>query len=290
MTTAPEYLTVREVADLLRIKERKVYDLARDGDIPCSRATGKLLFPEGEVRAWIEAGRSGGRTDTLDRPKIVLGSHDPLLDWAIRESGSGLATYFDGSNDGLDRYRAGGGIATGLHIFDADSESWNVEAVRASADDQNAALIRFARRQRGIVSRNGVTDLAALTGKRVALRQETSGTAQIFAGLLAQHGMTLADIRSAGLARTEDEAVRMVLEGEADATFGLASVAASYDLEFTPSVEECFDLLIDRRAWFEPDLQRLWAFWQSAAFRDRAAKYVGYDISELGQVIWNAAK
>jgi len=32
---------------------------------------------------------------------VVLGSHDPLLDWAVRQSGSGLATYFDGSLDGL---------------------------------------------------------------------------------------------------------------------------------------------------------------------------------------------
>ena len=28
------------------------------------------------------------------RPPIVLGSHDPLLDWAIRQSRCGLATFF----------------------------------------------------------------------------------------------------------------------------------------------------------------------------------------------------
>lgn len=40
-----EYLTVRELADLLRLKARKVYDLAASGTVPCSRATGKLLCP-----------------------------------------------------------------------------------------------------------------------------------------------------------------------------------------------------------------------------------------------------
>ena len=39
-----EYLTVRELAALLRLKERKIYDLAASGKVPCSRATGKLLF------------------------------------------------------------------------------------------------------------------------------------------------------------------------------------------------------------------------------------------------------
>ena len=49
-----EYLTTRELAELLRIKERKVYDLAASGKVPCSRATGRLLFPRAEIEAWIE--------------------------------------------------------------------------------------------------------------------------------------------------------------------------------------------------------------------------------------------
>jgi len=33
-----EYLTTKELAELLRIKERKVYDLAASGAVPCSKA------------------------------------------------------------------------------------------------------------------------------------------------------------------------------------------------------------------------------------------------------------
>jgi excisionase family DNA binding protein len=58
---APEYLTTRELADLLRIKERKVYDMAAAGEVPCSRAMGKLLFPRAEVEAWLAASASGPR-------------------------------------------------------------------------------------------------------------------------------------------------------------------------------------------------------------------------------------
>src|SRR5437667_327476 len=45
----PDYLTTREVADLIRLKERKVYDLVATGAIPCVRVTGKLLFPRNLV-------------------------------------------------------------------------------------------------------------------------------------------------------------------------------------------------------------------------------------------------
>ncbi|WP_407943286.1 helix-turn-helix domain-containing protein [Mangrovicoccus ximenensis] len=63
-----EYLTVRELAELLRLKERKVYDLAASGELPCSRATGKLLFPAAEIRAWIEGARGGRSMAAAPRP------------------------------------------------------------------------------------------------------------------------------------------------------------------------------------------------------------------------------
>ena len=54
-----QYLTTRELAELLRIKERKVYDLAASGEVPCSRATGKLLFPREAIDAWLQRHSDG---------------------------------------------------------------------------------------------------------------------------------------------------------------------------------------------------------------------------------------
>ncbi|KPQ26747.1 MAG: DNA binding domain, excisionase family [Marinobacter excellens HL-55] len=45
----PAYLTTAEVAEYLRLKERKVYDLVSQGVIPCVRVTGKLLFPRQRI-------------------------------------------------------------------------------------------------------------------------------------------------------------------------------------------------------------------------------------------------
>ncbi|MBT8426036.1 MAG: helix-turn-helix transcriptional regulator [Silicimonas sp.] len=285
-----EFLTVRELAELLRIKERKVYDLAASGRVPCSRATGKLLFPAGEIRAWIDGAKSGGARTGAERPLIFLGSHDPLLDWAIRQSQSGLATFFDGSHDGLARFAAAEGVAAGLHIHDAATGDWNVTEAARMAEGQNAVLVRFARRARGIVFRGEgpqVAGVAGLRGMRVVPRQANSGTARLFAGLLERHGLTPADIVQTDVARTEDDAVQMVRQGEADATFGLQSVADTYGLRFLPVIEECFDLLVDRKAWFDPPLQTFFGFVGSDAFRDRADSMAGYDISETGTVIWN---
>ncbi len=291
-TTEPEFLTVHELADLLRLKERKVYDLAASGALPCSRATGKLLFPATEVRAWIARAQSGGvATATKPRVAVVLGSHDPLLDWALRESRSGLASYFDGSHDGLSRFCQAEGIAAGLHIYDEGSGQWNTEAVARVASEQNAVLIRFASRRRGIVYRDGLekpTGLGALSGLRFVPRQAESGTAGLFAHLAADAGLALGDLDMVPEARTEDDAVQALCRNEADVTFGLQSIAELYGLGFVPVIEERFDLLVDRKAWFQTPMQTFVQFCRSERFRKRAEGLAGYDVSDVTKVVWNA--
>ena len=78
-TEPHEFLTVRELAEVLRIKERKVYDLAASGRVPCSRATGKLLFPAGEIRAWIDGAKSGGARAGV-RSRVVRSDRPAALD------------------------------------------------------------------------------------------------------------------------------------------------------------------------------------------------------------------
>lgn len=288
-----EYLTVKELADLLRLKERKIYDLASSGAVPVSKATGKLLFPAAEIRAWIENAKSGGPagSPSAARPSIVLGSHDPLLDWAIRQSRCGLATFYDGSLDGLERFVSCEGIVAGLHIHDAASGKWNAPAVSKSAADQNAVLISFAKRRRGLVYRADgeiPTGLSDLAGKKIVPRQPESGTDALFRELAGKSEIDISQLEFTEVARTEDEAVEAVRRGAADAAFGLEAVARSYGLEYLPIIEEEFALLVDRKAWFQAPLQKLVAFFGTKQFADRAKAYGGYDVEELGEVIWNA--
>lgn len=291
-TTAggPEYLTVKELAQLLRIKERKVYDLASSGQLPVSRATGKLLFPAGGVRAFVDGAR-GGQIAPPPRPPIVLGSHDPLLDWALREAGCGLAAWFDGSEDGLSRFAAGGGVAAALHIHDAASGNWNVPAVTRACTGMNVVLLAVATRRRGFVVRPGARRPASfgdLAGLRVVPRQKGAGTEILFADLAGAAGLDVGCLDRAATARTETDAAQAVARSEADVTFGLEAVARSYGLDFVPVIEERFDLLVDRAAWFSGPMQTFAAFCYGPAFAARAADLGGYDVSGFGGVRWNA--
>ncbi|MEM1200595.1 MAG: helix-turn-helix transcriptional regulator [Pseudomonadota bacterium] len=289
----PEYLTTREVAELLRLKERKVYDLASSGALACSRATGKLLFPEDAVRAFLAEHSSADRPSSAERPAVFLGSHDPLLEWALRQSECGLATFFDGSADGLERFCRREGVATGLHIKDDAEEGWNVEAVEGACAQEPVVLVEWAKRQRGLiigpeVSRN-VRDFADLAGLRLVPRQASAGAQKLLLDLLGASQIAENELTLTEPARTELDAALALLEGKADAAFGLASVASTHRLRFVPILEERFDLLIDRRAWFEAPLQSFWQFCASTAFQARAGELSGYDISDQGTVHFNGA-
>ncbi|MEM7188446.1 MAG: helix-turn-helix transcriptional regulator [Pseudomonadota bacterium] len=285
--TVPDFMTTREVADLLRVKERKVYDMAAEGTIPCRRVTGKLLFPRTELMAWLDADGPVAPAP----PDVVAGSHDPLLDWAIRESGSGLATFFDGSLDGLGRIADGQAIAAGLHVFEPDRGDWNIGLVSDRLGSAPIVLVEWARRQQGLIlpAGSGVSEIADLTGRRVARRQATAGAGLLFDHLLHAAGMDWGALGTdPPTARTETEAAAAVASGEADAAPGLQAVARQFGLDFLPTQQERFDLIVNRRAWFEPAMQQLIGFARSEVFAAKAGALGGYDISGLGTVRWNA--
>ncbi len=286
------YLTTRELAELLRIKERKVYDMATHGDVPCVRVVGKLLFPRAEIMQWIDASRSGPQAMAeLSLPPTVLGSHDPLLDWALRESGSGLAAFLDGSADGLQRMASHEGVACATHIHEA--EGWNVATVKSQFEHQNVVLIEFAQRVRGLIVAADnpleINDVASLSGHRLARRQSSAASQQLFEQLRDDAGIAEDSVKLfADCARTEDELGMQVFDGHVDVAFGLQSVASRLRLGFVPLLEERFDLLVWRQAWFEPPFQKLLSFMDSDVFREKAARLGGYDISGLGRVHFNA--
>ena len=286
-----EYLTTRELAELLRIKERKVYDLAANGTVPCTRATGKLLFPRKEVEAWI-ASNASSPAAAKARPGVVLGSHDPLLDWALRESRCGLASYFDSSLDGLDRFEHGDGIATGLHLFDADADDWNRPAVETRFARAPVVLVEWARRARGLIvaaGRDGdYPDLESLRGKKVVPRQAEAGSQVLLEHLLREASIDAAEIDWTRPARSEVDAVVEVVEGRADATFGLAMLARQYRVGCVALADERYDLLVERRAWFEPPWQTLLEFCRLDAFREHAASLAGYDVGGNFRIVYNS--
>ena len=126
----PELLTTEEAATYLRLSERKVAKC----EVPCTKITGKWLFPKAALSRWLAASLIAPGVAHPTAPPIVGGSHDPLLECALRESGSQLASLPEGSETGLARLRLGEVVAAAIHLhrLDGDDERANLEAVAAA--------------------------------------------------------------------------------------------------------------------------------------------------------------
>ena len=290
------FLTTREVAGLLRVKERKVYELVAEQAIPVSRVTGKMLFPRDLVEAWVRrrVEFAGDAAALAPPPAVLAGSHDPLLEWAIRESGSEIATFFGGSIDGLARMTARKAFAAGMHVFDPETGEFNVGLVANELVGQPVVMIEWAWRTQGLVVASGnpkkLASAADLAGVRFIPRQPEAGSYLLLRHLLAAAGVEPEAVEMLeSPARTEVEVAQHVLEGRADAGLAVETVARMHRLGFVPLFRERYDLLVWRREYFEPPMQRLMAFCASAAFRRRATENGGYDLSSLGTVRYNGA-
>lgn len=292
--TRPDFLTTKEVAELLRIKERKIYDLVSENAIPVSRVSGKLLFPRELIEAWVRrhADYKGGVETLADRPMVFAGSHDPLLDWALRESGSELASFFDGSLDGLRRVAEGKALGAGLHVFEPETGNWNLGEITKMATGLPLVAIHWAWRQQGLVvapeNPKGISALTDLRGLTLVPRQKQSGSYLLLHHLLERDGVdpsALSFLQPP--ARNEADLALAVAEGKADAGLAIEAVARQFRLGFVPLFRERYDLLIWRHDYFEPPLQKLLAFCRTPAFAKRAGELGGYDVAGFGEVRYN---
>jgi len=296
-----QFMTTREVADYLRIKERKVYDLVREKRIPATRVTGKWLFPKHLIDQWVAGGTefpggvAGAARTGQPSPAVCAGSHDPLLEWSLRESGCQLAMMPGGSLDGLGRLAEGEAMVCGLHVYEPETETYNQATVTEACAGLDVVLVEWAWREQGLAlapgNPLGISSIKDLMGKkaRVVVRQPQAGAQILFRYLVQAAGLDMAALDTLDhAAMSETDLGLAVLEGKADAGLCIASVAAQYRLDFVPLHRERYDLVIRRRDYFEPPVQALLAFARSDVFVQRAGEMPGYDAAMLGRVVYNA--
>jgi excisionase family DNA binding protein len=288
-----ELLTTDEAAAYLRLSERKLYELVADGAVPCSKVTGRWLFPKAALDRWIAAGLATPQLAYEAPPPIVGGSHDPLLEWALRDSGSGLANLTEGSESGLRRLTRGEVAVAAIHLhrFNGDDADANIDAVAAAPGLHDAVLIGFARREQGLLVAPGnplkLTDLTSVaTAKaRMAQRPAGAGAQLLLLSLLAASGLAPEALTLVkDTCPTGNDVAQAIRAGRADCGIATRAVAAAAGTDFVPLVWEHFDLVLRQRDYFRPQPQRLFAFMRTPAFAAQARELGGYDISEAGEV------
>jgi putative molybdopterin biosynthesis protein len=289
-----QLFTTAEAAAYLRLKERKIYEMVAEGTVPCTKVTGRWLFPKAELDQWLIS--SVARPPGMVRPEpapIVAGSHDPLLEWALRDSGSGLATLAIGSEAGFTRFLSGESIAAAIHLhaLEDPAADANVSTLQNRSDAQDVVLISFCRREQGFLVAPGnplgiktIEDVIAKRA-RITVRPKGAGAQLLLLSLLHGAKAPLEQLATVNPASpTGPDIAQAVRAGRVDTGIATRGVANAAGLDFVPIVWEHFDLVMRQRDYFRAPLQAVIHFLRSPEITIRAQELGGYDMSEAGTV------
>lgn len=292
----PRFMTVRQVAAYLQVNEKKVYALVQEGKIPATKLTGKWLFPRDLVDQWLlESSHGGLLTDRI----IVAGSDDPLLFRAITQVATSLQSRAlisyaaTGSQLGLSLLASRRADVCGVHWGPAaESYQRHPALLRQFVQAGEWALVRLFRREQGLLVSpglwspgDGIEGLFRGTVRWVE-RQEGGGSQRFLRELLSLHDLDPADRRITGRASTEREAASLIAIGHAEVGPGIRASAGEFGLDFLPIGWEAFDLAMHRGIFFRSLFQQLLGYLRSSDCQRQATMLGGYDLSELGTLVW----
>jgi excisionase family DNA binding protein len=280
-----EMMNTKEVASYLEIHEKQVYALIKEGKIPCTKATGKWIFPKHIIDSWIDdnsrACMNQAKEKAARMPGALLaaGSNDPVLDLllsTLRLSHPDIFIFSanTGSSQGLTALGKGLVDIAWSHLFDKDSGQYNVPFISRLAPGIEAVVISMFTRETGIVSSpgdskriKGITDLSKKS-IRIINRQEGSGTRLLLDGLIQKAGVEPSSITGYdNVVFTHLEVGLAVLSGKADAGIATGSVASMLGLNFIPLSSERFDMVIARNNFFKRQVQALISVLRSDEFK-----------------------
>lgn len=300
-----QLLSTKEVAQLLDINEKMVYNLVAEKGLPATKITGKWLFPRHLVEQWIE-------TNTINYPKpstflppyqgllIITGSNDLLLDKTISLFNTlyleHVAVFGNlGSMGGLRALRQNLCHMASSHLLQENENEYNFDFATKELEKM-PAVVNFCKREQGILVQKGnpkkINEIAdiARPGVRIVNRPLSTGTRLLFDRELNNAGIRGEKIEGYHneLSRHMDVGLE-ILTGRADAGPGIKPVASLLGLEFIPVRWERYDLLITKERFFDKGVQLFIGLLQEQSFYDLTKMFDGYDVTLSGKIVYPQA-
>lgn len=308
MTDTISY-TPEEVAKILKISRFTVYEMIKRGDLNAYRIGRKVRIEAPDLDVYIKKSKSLSPASLTQAVRVaeapapapeglIICGQDVLLDILTRHLEKALPYIrflrnYAGSIDGLMAlYRGTANVAT-THLWDSDSDTYNVPYVRRLLPGHRTQIINLAYRMEGFYVAKGnpkeITGWRDLTkpGVWFVNRERGSGARVLLDEHLRVLGIDHRDIAGYDREETSHLAVASsVARGDADVGLGIEKAALQVrEIDFIPLQKERYDLVIRREDADKPHFQALLTILRSPAFRNEVAGMGGYDLSHTGEIL-----
>jgi putative molybdopterin biosynthesis protein len=296
--------TPDEIAQMFQISKHTVYELIKRGELLAFKVGNKMRIDHSEIERFKEHKKAPGKKHQQQQPakqhdiQIRLsGSDDFLVEHFVKQASKVLhhqiqPTYI-GSLEGLMMLYRGQSDIAAIHLLDPASQQYNLPFIHQLFVHEAIAVLRFASRQQGLIIAKGnpkkITGFHDLVRKDIQIvnRQKGAGTRFLFDSLLSKHGISPAQINGYDNEEwTHLSSASYISRGKADTVFGIQSAANHLGLDFIPISKEQFDLVFRFTPENKQSLADLINYLQSPIFRNSLTDLEGYDIQEIGKIIY----
>ncbi|MDH5769061.1 MAG: molybdopterin biosynthesis protein, partial [Nitrospirota bacterium] len=308
----------RQVASALGQEEFLRVKVGKVGDnfiaTPVSRGAGvlmSLLRADGFVRIPAMSEGIGAGTEVnvelmrsksdIENTIVCIGSHDNALDLLAnilkkKHPKFSFSSAHVGSMGGLMALKRGEAHLAGTHLLDEETGEYNVPVIKKLLSDKKIILINLVYREQGLlVLKNNPKNIKGfedLTRSDVVFvnRQSGAGTRLLTDKCLRDLGIRPENVK--GYEREEYTHMGVasaVLTGVADTGLAILASAMALNLDFIPVAKERYDLAIPREFFETEMLQHLVnIIKEDSEFKEMVVGLGGYDISEMGKVMYEA--
>ncbi len=300
-----EMMNTREVARYLGINEKQVYALIGQKRIPATRVTGKWVFPRKLIDEWIESSaksaleRASWKAERIEGGLLACGSNDPILDMLhtdVRKTHPDfyLFSASTGSTDGLKVLNTGYTDIAWSHLYDPESDEYNIPFLSVYAPKVKAVVVNLFYREVGFLvaagNPHGIRGFEDVALKKVRFinRQKGSGTRKLIDHNFGRLSIDPSDIPGYDdEVNTHLEVGLSIIARESDVGVGTVAVSSLLGLSFVPITRERFDMILEQNTFFQAGVQTLIEGLRSDGFRGRVAKIGNYDFKDSGKILYS---
>lgn len=300
--------TPEEVAKILKISRFTVYELIKRGELAAYKIGRKVRVEAGDLEIYKQRGKGLLPANPVaETPKqdlvssqdgLIICGQDVVLDVLTRHLERRMPHVrflrnYIGSIDGLMAlYRGAANLVT-AHLWDSDTNQYNIPYVRRLLPGHRSIVVNLVYRDAGFYVAEGNprdihtwSDLAK-PGVRFVNRERGSGARVLLDEQLRVHNIEHSNIKGYEREELSHLAVAScVARGEADVGLGIEKAARQVSgIEFLPIHRERYDMVLLKEDFAKPHFQAVMAVLCSSAFRNEVAGLGGYDISHMGEIM-----
>lgn len=304
-------LSVQDVAELLSVSKSMIYSLIKKGEINSYTVGRKVRFSEEDVQEYISRSKKsqvvGKNTqhvsdhtnfsapETKGSGFIICGQDlilDVLSSYLRQHDIQALRAYIGSYDNLISLYKNKIDVAS-THLWDGDSDSYNVPYVKSLVPGVSTVIVHLTCRMQGLYVAKGnpknITDWEDFGRDDITMinREHGAGSRVLLDEHLKKLGIFGSSIKGYNKEHQSHLAVASAISsGEADVGIGNEKIARQVDnIDFIPLKKERYDLVFKKEDMQKREIQTMLNIIQSAAFKNEFAHIGGYDTTDMGKIV-----